>query len=264
MPEIDSGTIAAAVPIDVPTRMRVSGITATRKIMNGSERKPLTIAPTLPLTHRFSQNPPGAVPTRTSPSGRPTAKLIAPETTVITSVSPSEPRRRSNGRASMAEDLHGGAAEFKPTFDARDKVGRSSENRENDRRDRTAPSSKGLRPQDDRKGARLRGELDEHGALGQRAFEDDAKDGVEPGRPILAETCEPFPVLGVGRVVVGGRKEAACQRDLRIAEDCRHLALFDDASVIEHDDPAGDRPRHAHLVGDENDGEAELAVDVAQ
>ena len=96
------------------------------------------------------------------------------------------------------------------------------------------------------------------------AFEDDAKDGVEPRRPMLAETCEPFPVLGVGRVVVGGRKEAACQRDLRIAEDCRHLALFDDASVIEHDDPAGDRPRHAHLVGDENDGEAELAVDVAQ
>jgi hypothetical protein len=27
--------------------------------MNGSERKPLTIAPTLPLTHRFSQKTPG-------------------------------------------------------------------------------------------------------------------------------------------------------------------------------------------------------------
>src|ERR1700693_5090247 len=123
MPEIDSGTIAAAVPIDVPTMMRVSGITATRRMMNGSERKPLTIAPTTRLTHRFSHEPPGAVPTRTSPSGRPTAKLIAPETAVITSVSPSEPRRRSNGRASMAEDLHIGAAELEAAFDAREKVG---------------------------------------------------------------------------------------------------------------------------------------------
>src|ERR1700722_6997975 len=58
MPEIDRGTIAAAVPIDVPTIMRVSGITATRRMMNGSERKPLTIAPTLPLGRRGDENKP--------------------------------------------------------------------------------------------------------------------------------------------------------------------------------------------------------------
>ena len=65
-------------------------------------------------------------------------------------------------------------------------------------------------------------------------------------------------------LVVGGREETACQRDLRIAEDGRRLAVFDDASVIEHDDPAGDPPHHARFMSDENDGEAELAVDVAQ
>src|ERR1700722_6246068 len=151
MPEIDKGTIAAAVPIDVPTMRRVNGIRATRRMMNGSERKLFTIAPTIRLSQRLSHRPPGDVPTRMSPSGSPTAKLIAPETAVITSVSPSEPSRRSNGRASMAEDLHGGAAELKGAFDARDKVGRRSAYRENDRRDRAAGFSKGLRPQDDRK-----------------------------------------------------------------------------------------------------------------
>src|ERR1700689_5062464 len=215
MPEIDSGTIAAAVPIDVPTMMRVSGITATRRMMNGSERKPLTITPTTRLTHLFSHEPPGAVPTRTSPSGRPTAKLIAPETAVITSVSPSEPRRRSSGRLSMAEDLHRRAAELKPAFDARDKVGRRRAQGENDRCDAAAGFPESLCSQNDRTRARLRRELGEHGTLGQLAFEDDAKDGVEPGRPILAETCDPFPVLEVWLLVVGGRKKATGQRRLR-------------------------------------------------
>ena len=64
--------------------------------------------------------------------------------------------------------------------------------------------------------------------------------------------------------MVGGREEAACQRDLRIGEDGARLALFDDAPMIEHDDPAGDRPHDAHLMSDEHDGEAELAIDVAQ
>ena len=121
MPEIDSGTIAAAVPIDVPTMRRVSGMTATSRMMNGSELKPLTIAPTIRLTHRFSHRPPSDAPTRMSPSGSPTAKLIAPETAVMMSVSPSEPRRRSSGRSSMAEDLHSGAAELEPALDAHDK-----------------------------------------------------------------------------------------------------------------------------------------------
>src|ERR1700691_2389233 len=122
MPEIDSGTIAAAVPIDVPTISRVSGISATSKMMKGNDRKPLTIAPTTLLIHRFSQTPPCAVPTRTRPSGRPTAKLIAPETAVIITVSPSDPRRRSRGRLSMAEDFHFGAAAGEITFDSRDKI----------------------------------------------------------------------------------------------------------------------------------------------
>src|ERR1700691_533161 len=91
MPEIDSGTIAAAVPIEVPTITRVSGITATRRMMNSSERKPLTTAPTIRLTQPFSQTPPGDVPTRTRPRGKPTPKLIEPETAVITRVAGRDP-----------------------------------------------------------------------------------------------------------------------------------------------------------------------------
>jgi hypothetical protein len=77
----------AAVPIDVPTISRVSGISATSKMMKGNERKSLTIGPTILLIQPYSHTPPCAVPTRTRPSGRPTAKLIAPETAVIITVS---------------------------------------------------------------------------------------------------------------------------------------------------------------------------------
>src|ERR1700679_2355373 len=159
MPEIDKGTIAAAVPIDVPTMRRVKGIKATRRMMNGNERKLFTIAPTTRLSQRSSHRPPGDVPTRTSPSGSPTAKLIAPETPVITSVSQSEFRRRSSGRASMAEDLHRCAAEFKVALDTGDKVGRRRTHRENDRGDRAACFPKALGPQNDGKRARLRGQF---------------------------------------------------------------------------------------------------------
>src|ERR1700759_4264656 len=124
MPEMESGTIAAAVPIEVPTIRRVNGIKATRRMMNGNERKPFTIAPITRLTQRFSHKPPGDAPTRMSPSGSPTAKLIEPDTAVITSVSPSEPARRSSGKLSMAKNLHRRPAELKMALDQVDKVGR--------------------------------------------------------------------------------------------------------------------------------------------
>ena len=43
MVAIASGTIAAVVPIVVPTSARVIGITATSRMMNGTERPMLTI-----------------------------------------------------------------------------------------------------------------------------------------------------------------------------------------------------------------------------
>jgi hypothetical protein len=49
---MDKDTIAGAVPIDV-LAMRLSGMTGTRRTMNGNERTPFTIAPTTRLTQRF-------------------------------------------------------------------------------------------------------------------------------------------------------------------------------------------------------------------
>ena len=53
MPEIDKDTIAGAAPIDVLTMRRLSGMTGTRRTMNGNERGPFTITPTTRLTQRF-------------------------------------------------------------------------------------------------------------------------------------------------------------------------------------------------------------------
>ena len=40
-----SGTIAASVPIDVPTKARVKGMIATTRMMNGTERVAFTASP---------------------------------------------------------------------------------------------------------------------------------------------------------------------------------------------------------------------------
>ena len=40
-----NGTTAAQIPIDVPTIRRVNGMSATRRMMNGVERKPLMMLP---------------------------------------------------------------------------------------------------------------------------------------------------------------------------------------------------------------------------
>ena len=45
MAAIVKGTQAAVVPIDVPTTIRVNGMIATIKIMNGTERVAFTMAP---------------------------------------------------------------------------------------------------------------------------------------------------------------------------------------------------------------------------
>ncbi len=95
MAAIDSGTMAAVVPIEVPAMSRVSGISATIRMMKGMERKALTTAPTPRLSARCSQSPPGAVLCSARPSGRPSRMLTAPEAAVMTSVSTSAWIRRS-------------------------------------------------------------------------------------------------------------------------------------------------------------------------
>ena len=47
-------------------------------------------------------------------------------------------------------------------------------------------------------------------------------------------------------------------------EDVEQLALLDDAAGLDHRDAVADRLDHRHLMGDQQDGQAELAVDVAR
>jgi hypothetical protein len=66
-----SGTIAAVVPIDVPTMKRVKGMIATIRMIKGVERAAFTITPKIRLTNKFYFRPPRAVTVRTIPRGTP-------------------------------------------------------------------------------------------------------------------------------------------------------------------------------------------------
>src|SRR3546814_15564252 len=59
-------------------------------------------------------------------------------------------------------------------------------------------------------------------------------------------------------------QQAAGHRATRPHEDVDDGAFLDDAAGLEHDDTVAEIAYHRHLVGDEDDGEAELAVDVAE
>src|SRR5262245_48979090 len=101
-----SGTIAAHVPSAVPTISRVTGMSATSRMMNGTERKPLMTPPRMRLTQRFSAIPPRFVRTSARPSGRPATSEITPEAAVMRMVSHSERSSSSNMIGVIAEHLH--------------------------------------------------------------------------------------------------------------------------------------------------------------
>ena len=80
---ITSGTMAAVVPIAVPTSRRVNGIMATMRMMNGMERMALTTAPTLLLSAAFSRIWPLPVVCSSTPSGTPMSVATSMETTTM-------------------------------------------------------------------------------------------------------------------------------------------------------------------------------------
>ncbi len=65
------GTMAAVVPMEVPTIARVKGIIATIKIMNGSERPIFTTAESMRLITLFGHKWSGSVTTKMTPRGKP-------------------------------------------------------------------------------------------------------------------------------------------------------------------------------------------------
>lgn len=78
-----SGTMAAVVPMEEPTSIRVSGIMATIKIINGVERVALTITPSTELITAFGRMCPLRVTVRMMPSGMPIRLASTVEATTI-------------------------------------------------------------------------------------------------------------------------------------------------------------------------------------
>lgn len=78
-----SGTMAAVVPMEEPTSIRVSGIMATIKIINGVERVALTITPSTELITAFGRMCPLRVTVRMMPSGMPIRLASTVEATTM-------------------------------------------------------------------------------------------------------------------------------------------------------------------------------------
>src|SRR5690606_13392963 len=82
-----SGTIAAFIPIDVPTIARVNGIIHTMRIMKGIERKMLTKNAIVLFNGLLASNCRSRVKNKSMPSGSPSRKLKNPAENVMAIVS---------------------------------------------------------------------------------------------------------------------------------------------------------------------------------
>lgn len=85
---IDSGTVAAAVPIAVPMMNLVKGIKKTTNNKNGKERIVFTNKFNMENTNLFSSILPFLQRKRTVPTGSPIRTAANIETPTITNVSP--------------------------------------------------------------------------------------------------------------------------------------------------------------------------------
>jgi hypothetical protein len=90
------------VPIDVWAMSRVNGMIATIKMMNGTERVALTMAPNTSATGRFGVIPPLSVATSSTPSGTPSSSATSDETLTICSVSHSASGKRDSPSSHIA------------------------------------------------------------------------------------------------------------------------------------------------------------------
>ena len=86
-----SGTMAPGTPSEVPTISRVSGMMATSRMMNGTERTMFTIQPSTVLSGAFGRMPFFAEVMSSTPIGRPItyASSVATAVMMIVSRTPS-------------------------------------------------------------------------------------------------------------------------------------------------------------------------------
>ena len=83
MADTTSGTIVAVDPMEVPTILRVNGMIATNRMMNGTDRSRFTKNPSTALSGRTGRMPSLSVTESTSPSGSPNRYARKVATSVI-------------------------------------------------------------------------------------------------------------------------------------------------------------------------------------
>ena len=83
-----NGTIAAVVPIAVPTKNLVKGMIATINMMNGIDLIAFTIDPMIRFNEGLDRICPSLVTCSSTPNGTPNAVAIAIDTTTMYTVSP--------------------------------------------------------------------------------------------------------------------------------------------------------------------------------
>src|SRR5581483_7468407 len=253
-----SGTTAARVPIEVPVRSRVSGTMATTRIMNGVERVALTMKPTVRLANGAGNSSFSRLTARNTPSGRPTSVPTRIEMPTMVSVSSVAHPIRVRSSGDMAEMLHAVAAGGK-RLDRPAHGRRAAGNGDEQRAERMPGDGLDLPMQDVDVDAELARDAREHRFAGRLAGEGHAQHGLRSADGLLLQPRR----QPVRNLVTGHRRDEASRRlVLRARENLVRRALLDDAALLDHRDAIGDRLHHAHFMGDEQDGELELAVDL--
>src|SRR5450830_1443013 len=262
---IVSGTIAAAVPIDVPTKKRVNGITATSKMMNGVERTALTSRPAMRLNAMLGRMPLRSVRCRAMPSGTPKTAPSRPEMPTIISVSPKELIKRSISSDDMVQFLHHDALRTQ-IIHCIGNVLRGAVGKDRQRAESLTLDFIDLTVQDVEVQVVAAYRFRQMGLIHTRSGEGKAEQ--------MVGACT---ILGIGQTLTQACQHTLrqfvrdyianqCARDfmLGFAEHVQHFALLDDLACFHHGDAVADHLDDFHLVGDQYDRQAEFLVDLAQ
>src|SRR5450830_30083 len=259
-----SGTMAAEVPIEVPTKKRVNGITATNRMMKGVERTALTSRPATRLKSVLGRIPLGSVRCSAAPSGTPRRAPKMPEMPTIISVSPKELIKRSsisddmvqllNDDALGTQIIHGIGNIFSGT------VGKNCQ-----RTKRLTLNFIDLTMQDVEIQVKTANCLGQMWLIYTRTGEGKAKQMISPcaGFSVGQSRTQAFQYTS-GQLM---SNHIANQRTrdimLGLTEHVEYLTRLNDLASLHDGDPITDHLDHFHLVGNQYDSQSQFLVDLA-
>src|SRR5450830_703056 len=264
-----SGTTAAAVPMEEPVMKRVNGMMATSRMMKGVERTALTVVPTMWFSGRFSSTPPRLLRCRYTPSGVPSRAPTAPEMATMTSVSHSDEANSSSNwgvKVSNMGDLlflhhHTGAAQV---CHGLFQLGAGAAHMHGQRAKGLTLDVVDLAVQDVQVQAEAAYDIAEQRLPRAVTGESQAQQlaaALRLGRHQRADARNHAGGQFLRQDLVN---QAARGGVLRPGEHVDDGALLHDAPGIDHRHPVRHLLDDLHLVCDQHNGQAKVAVDLAQ